>query len=88
MAHSGYSPDYGENIIVSHGKGYESLFAHLSKRLAKVGDEVEAGDLIGLGGSTGRSTGSHLHYEIRYKGAPIDPTDYIRATQQAQLQKK
>ena len=88
VAYSGYSPDYGENIIVSHGKGYESMFAHLSKRLAKVGDEVDSGDLIGLVGSTGRSTGSHLHYEIRYKGAPIDPTDYIKATQQAQLQKK
>ena len=88
VAHSGYSPDYGENIIVSHGKGYESMFAHLSKRLAKVGDEVGPGDLIGLVGSTGRSTGAHLHYEIRYKGAPIDPTDYIKATQQAQLPKK
>ncbi len=85
---SGYSPDYGENIIVSHGKGYETMFAHLSKRLVRVGDSIAPGDVIGLVGNSGRSTGSHLHYEIRYRGAPINPMDYMRATQQARLQKK
>lgn len=85
---SGYSPDYGEHIIVSHGMGYETMFAHLSKRLVRVGDEIEPGMLIGLVGNSGRSTGAHLHYEIRYQGAPINPTDYVQATQQARLQKK
>lgn len=85
---SGYSPDYGENIIISHGKGYESMFAHLNKRLVQVGDSITPGDLVGLVGNSGRSTGSHLHYEIRYMGAPINPMDYMRATQQARLQKK
>lgn len=85
---AGYSPDYGENIIISHGKGYETMYAHLSKRLVRVGDSIVPGDVIGLVGNSGRSTGSHLHYEIRYRGAPINPMDYMRATQQARLQKK
>lgn len=85
---AGYSPSYGENIIVSHGNGYETMFAHLSRRLVRPGDEVSPGDVIGLVGSTGRSTGAHLHYEIRYQGAPINPTDYVQATQQARLQKR
>ena len=83
---AGYSPSYGENIIVSHGNGYETMFAHLSRRLVRAGDEVSPGDVIGLVGSTGRSTGAHLHYEIRHQGAPINPMDYVQATQQAKLQ--
>lgn len=85
---SGYSPDYGENVIISHGRGYETMYAHLSKRAVQVGDSITPGDVVGLVGNTGRSTGSHLHYEIRYRGAPINPMDYMLATQQAQLQKK
>lgn len=85
---SGYSPDYGENVIISHGRGYETMYAHLSKRAVQVGDSIAPGDVVGLVGNTGRSTGSHLHYEIRYRGAPINPMDYMLATQQARLQKK
>ena len=88
VVNSGYSPSYGENIILSHGQGYETMFAHLSKRLVKVGDEVRPGQLIGLVGSTGRSTGAHLHYEVRYEGAPIDPTDYAAADPQFLLQRQ
>ncbi len=85
---SSYSPDYGENVIISHGKGYETMYAHLSKRLVQVGDKISSGEVVGLVGNSGRSTGSHLHYEIRYLGAPINPMDYMRATRQASLQKK
>jgi murein DD-endopeptidase MepM/ murein hydrolase activator NlpD len=72
-----YSKDYGEYIIIAHGNGFETLFAHLSKRLVKKGTQIKNGDKIGRIGSTGRSTGSHLHYEIRYKGKPVDPMKYI-----------
>ncbi len=71
---SRYHRDFGNVVVVRHPNGLETLYGHLSKRLVEVGDEVEAGDLLGLGGSTGRSTGSHLHFETRYLGHPIDPT--------------
>ncbi|MFT7035635.1 MAG: murein DD-endopeptidase MepM/ murein hydrolase activator NlpD [Cyclobacteriaceae bacterium] len=66
---------YGHYILVRHYNGLETLYGHFKKRLVKVGDEVESGDIIGLGGSTGRSSGPHLHFEVRYQGNAIDPTD-------------
>ncbi|WP_306639901.1 M23 family metallopeptidase [Sanyastnella coralliicola] len=68
-----YSRTYGNVVVVRHSNGLETLYAHLSARKVKPGDYVQAGDIIGLGGNTGRSTGSHLHFECRYKGEPIDP---------------
>lgn len=65
---------YGHYLKVKHENGTITVYGHLSKRLKKVGEEVEAGELIGLGGNTGRSTGSHLHFEIRYGQINIDPT--------------
>lgn len=70
---SRYHRDFGHVVVVRHPNGLETLYGHMSKRLVEVGDEVEAGDILGLGGSTGRSTGSHLHFETRYLGHPIDP---------------
>jgi LysM repeat protein len=64
---------FGQVVVVRHPNGLETLYAHLSERLVQVGDKVGAGERIGLGGSTGRSTGSHLHFEVRYLGVPIDP---------------
>ena len=64
---------WGYYILVRHKNGLETLYGHLSKQIAEVGDEVKAGDVLGKGGSTGRSTGSHLHYEMRYKGLAFDP---------------
>jgi murein DD-endopeptidase MepM/ murein hydrolase activator NlpD len=64
---------WGYYILVRHKNGLETLYGHLSKQVAEVGDEVRAGDLIGKGGSSGKSTGSHLHYELRYKGLAFDP---------------
>ena len=64
---------YGYYLVVRHKNGLETLYGHLSKFLVDVGQEVKAGDLIAKGGSTGRSTGSHLHYELRYRGLPFDP---------------
>jgi murein DD-endopeptidase MepM/ murein hydrolase activator NlpD len=64
---------YGNYILIRHYNGLETLYGHLSKQSATVGQLVKAGDIIGLGGSTGRSSGPHLHYEVRYEGNPIDP---------------
>ena len=64
---------YGNYLLVRHYNGIETLYGHLSKALVTTGTFVKAGQVIGLGGSTGRSTGSHLHYEVRYEGNPIDP---------------
>ncbi|PZX56970.1 murein DD-endopeptidase MepM/ murein hydrolase activator NlpD [Algoriphagus ratkowskyi] len=63
---------YGFYIVVRHKNGLETLYGHLSKQLVDIGQEVKAGELIALGGNTGKSTGSHLHYELRYRGLPFD----------------
>ena len=64
---------YGYFVLVRHRNGLETLYGHLSKILVEVGQEVRAGSVIGYGGSTGRSTGPHLHFEVRYKGLSINP---------------
>lgn len=73
VRHSQRSSSYGNLIIIRHENGLETYYAHLSKRNVEVGDWVRAGDVIGLGGSTGRSSGPHLHFETRYKGYAFDP---------------
>ena len=74
---AGYYGGYGRVIVVRHYNGLETLYAHLHRYRVKVGDEVKAGDLLGLGGSSGHSTGSHLHLEVRYKGIALDPGSFI-----------
>ncbi|HBJ76517.1 MAG TPA: peptidase M23 [Porphyromonadaceae bacterium] len=68
-----YASGYGYLVVLRHSNGLETFYAHLSKILVSVNQEVNAGDCIGLGGSTGRSTGSHLHFEVRYLGKAINP---------------
>ena len=69
---------YGTTVEIDHGLGFTTLYAHLSQILVSRGDWVRPGTVIGLAGSSGRSTGPHLHYEIRYKGAPFDPTKFVK----------
>ncbi len=69
---------YGTTVEIDHGLGFTTLYAHLSQILVSRGDWVRPGTVVGLGGSSGRSTGPHLHYEIRYKGAPFDPTKFVK----------
>ena len=64
---------YGQYIVIRHDNGLETVYGHLSKQLVSEEQLVKAGDVIGLGGNTGRSTGSHLHFETRFLGIPIDP---------------
>ena len=74
-----YTGGYGNMVEIDHGGGVVTRYGHLSRILTKVGDHVEEGALIGRTGSTGRSTGPHLHYEVRVNGHAIDPMTYIRA---------
>lgn len=68
------SRGYGYYIIIRHYNGLETLYGHLSKILVKENQKIKSGELIGLGGNTGRSTGSHLHFETRFCGIAIDPS--------------
>lgn len=70
---SGWNSGYGKTIIISHGYGYRSVYAHNFKNLVEVGDKVNKGDVIAKMGSTGKSTGPHVHFEIHYKGEQVDP---------------
>lgn len=68
---------YGNVVIIRHENGLETIYAHLSKLLVEPNQCVKAGELLGLGGNTGHSFGSHLHFEVRYKGEPLNPNELI-----------
>ncbi|MBL7888387.1 MAG: peptidoglycan DD-metalloendopeptidase family protein [Bacteroidia bacterium] len=76
---------FGNVVIIRHYNGLETVYAHLWKIKVKPGDIVTAGQLIGLGGSTGHSTGSHLHFEVRFKGVPVNPKYIISLKEQKLL---
>ena len=71
------SSSYGEYVVISHGSGNTTLYAHMSSRSVSVGDVVEQGDVIGITGSTGISSGPHLHFEITENGVRVDPLQYL-----------
>lgn len=74
---STYSKTYGHVIVVRHNNGLETIYGHLSKRLVDIDSTIASGTVIGLGGNTGHSYGSHLHFEIRYFDEALDPRDVI-----------
>ena len=78
VAYSDFHLQYGNMIEIDHGNGLFTRYAHLSKRLVKVGDVVMSGGRIGDVGSTGRVTGPHLHFEVRQNGAPLNPGRFLR----------
>lgn len=69
---------YGLTVEIDHGLGFSTLYAHMSKVLVSRGDWVRPGTVVGLGGSSGRSTGAHLHYEIKYKGNQFNPAKFVK----------
>ena len=77
VTNASYSGAYGKLVKVDHGNGVETWYAHTSKMYVKKGQEVKAGDIIAEVGSTGNSTGPHLHFEIRLNGEHINPQEYI-----------
>ena len=79
VTYAGWKGRYGRLIEIDHGLGLKTRFAHLSKILVKVGQEVKFHEKIGLLGSTGRSTGPHLHYEVVFNNKPLNPLKFIRA---------
>ena len=74
---AGAGGSYGRYVKLDHGNGVRSLYGHLSKIEVKIGQHVEKGDVIGLVGSTGRSTGPHLHYEVHVDGKAVDPRSFL-----------
>lgn len=76
---AGRQGGYGKMVEISHGDGVRTRYAHLSSINVRVGQSVQAGDIVGAVGSTGRSTGPHLHYEIRRNGRTVDPLRFVRA---------
>jgi murein DD-endopeptidase MepM/ murein hydrolase activator NlpD len=76
---TGWMNAYGNAVDIDHGLGFVTRYGHLSKILVQEGQAVKKGDVIAVQGSTGRSTGNHLHYEVRYNDAPINPSNFLKA---------
>ena len=72
-----YGSTYGYYVTINHGDGYSSLYAHMTHYLVSKGQTVSKGQVIGYMGSTGRSTGPHLHFSIFYNGSTVNPMNYI-----------
>jgi murein DD-endopeptidase MepM/ murein hydrolase activator NlpD len=68
---------YGNHVVINHGYGYETLYGHMFRVKARVGQKVKRGEIIGYVGSTGKSTGPHCHYEVHRNGDPVDPVYYF-----------
>jgi len=77
VTYAGWEAGYGRVVAIEHGFGYSTRYGHCARIDIKVGDEVKRGQIIGYVGSTGRSTGSHVHYEVRIHGMPVDPEKYL-----------
>ncbi|HYL49172.1 MAG TPA: M23 family metallopeptidase [Stellaceae bacterium] len=82
---AGVDGAYGRMIEISHGNGIQTRYAHLSRILVRVGDRVDEHQRIGLVGSTGRSTGPHLHYEVRIDGRPLNPAKFLAVGRRSSL---
>jgi murein DD-endopeptidase MepM/ murein hydrolase activator NlpD len=77
VIHANWNAGYGRCVIVDHGNGYQTWYAHLSKMDVMEGEEIRQGEVVGRVGTTGRSTGPHLHYEVRVHSTPVNPYRFL-----------
>ncbi|MBI5420092.1 MAG: M23 family metallopeptidase [Deltaproteobacteria bacterium] len=77
VVRSGYESLFGNLVVIEHGQGYRTLYAHMAERMVGAGDIIEKGDTVGTVGVTGRTTGPHLHYEVHANGLPVNPTRFL-----------
>jgi murein DD-endopeptidase MepM/ murein hydrolase activator NlpD len=84
VSHAGWSGRYGKLVVIDHGNGVQTYYAHLSEFLVVPGEDVRLGEVIALSGGTGRVTSPHLHYEVRIAGTPVNPYRYLTKTRVAQ----
>jgi murein DD-endopeptidase MepM/ murein hydrolase activator NlpD len=75
---AGLDPQYGEFVLLEHPEGYQTMYGHLSRIVVRRGESVESGGVLGVSGSSGRSSAPHLHFEIRQGGRSLDPLTMIR----------
>lgn len=76
VTQAAFERGYGKMVVIKHGYSYQTVYGHMSMILVKVGQKIKRGDVIGLVGNTGTSTGPHLHYEVRKHGKPVNPINY------------
>jgi murein DD-endopeptidase MepM/ murein hydrolase activator NlpD len=86
VTEAGYDSTHGNHVTIRHGNGLETAYLHMSKLLVKPGQTVKKGEQIGLMGTTGRSTGTHLHYEVHRGGVAIDPRPYLLANRKESVE--
>jgi murein DD-endopeptidase MepM/ murein hydrolase activator NlpD len=77
VTEAGYNGGYGNMVEIDHGNGLSTRYGHMSQILVTVGQKISIGDIVGKVGSTGRSTGPHLHYEVRRNGSAINPAGFL-----------
>ncbi|NJC87651.1 MAG: M23 family peptidase [Desulfuromonas sp.] len=73
----GTEPGYGKLVVIDHGYGFSTAYGHNSRTMVRVGQRVKRGDLVAMAGNTGRSSGPHVHYEVRLNGAPVNPRKFL-----------
>ena len=85
VVYAGWEEGYGRLVVIDHGFGISTCYAHLSAFNAQVGTRVDRGDVIGYVGDSGRSTGPHLHYEVRINNTPVNPWRYLRSSMEGTM---
>lgn len=86
VVHAGFNNGYGRLVVIDHGNGYQTYYAHLSRMHVIEGQEIRRGEIVGAVGSSGRATGPHLHYEVRIGQSPVNPYRFLTKAAAVQVQ--